>query len=96
MALKTQINTTECPLLLSVQINSLEENIRRTKDECALRLQPTWAAIRDLQSQLTEVTQQIEQQAAQNRDLLGIKTKLEQEIQKYDDLMRGITADPER
>uniref|UniRef100_A0A8C7YKD5 IF rod domain-containing protein n=1 Tax=Oryzias sinensis TaxID=183150 RepID=A0A8C7YKD5_9TELE len=77
-------------------INSLEENIRRTKDECALRLQPTWAAIRDLQRQLTEVTQQIEQQAAQNRDLLGIKTKLEQEIQKYDDLMRGITADPER
>uniref|UniRef100_A0A3B3IID7 IF rod domain-containing protein n=1 Tax=Oryzias latipes TaxID=8090 RepID=A0A3B3IID7_ORYLA len=76
-------------------INSLEENIRRTKDECALRLQPTWAVIRDLQRQLTEVTQQIEQQAAQNRDLLGIKTKLEQEIQKYDDLMRGITADPE-
>lgn len=88
-------NQQKCPILLSVQIKSLEDTIWKTKDEYNLRLQPICDIIRDLKNQLAEVTLQVEQQSVQNRDLLGIKMKLEQEIQKYDDLMCGIT-DPQR
>ncbi|KAF6737157.1 Keratin, type I cytoskeletal 18 [Oryzias melastigma] len=80
---------------LITTIKSLEDTIWKTKDEYNLRLQPICDIIRDLKNQLAEVTLQVEQQSVQNRDLLGIKMKLEQEIQKYDDLMCGIT-DPQR
>ncbi|XP_008303134.1 keratin, type I cytoskeletal 18 isoform X2 [Stegastes partitus] len=77
-------------------IRNLEETLRSTKAEYGHRLAPLNQVILDLESELKEVRSQVEQQVETNKNLLCVKMKLEAEINNYQQLIYGMTADTDR
>ncbi|KAJ0062243.1 hypothetical protein NL108_002612, partial [Boleophthalmus pectinirostris] len=77
-------------------IYSLEQNMKSTKVDYGIRLGPLNKKIKDLEANLKEFRNQVEKQLEKNKDLLLVKMKLEEEIRYYQELMQGVTADPDR
>ncbi|XP_072248658.1 keratin, type I cytoskeletal 18 isoform X1 [Leuresthes tenuis] len=73
-------------------IRSLEDSLGNTKAEYGQQLGPLSQVIVDLEADLKEVKSQVELQMETNKNLLCVKMKLEQEINSYEDLIHGITA----
>ncbi|CAG5933302.1 unnamed protein product [Menidia menidia] len=86
MQIQTQLGT----------IQSLEDSLRNTKGEFSHQLGPLNRKIVDLEAELRDVRAQVEQHLETNKSLLCVKMKLEQEINSYQKLIHGITADAER
>lgn len=84
-----------CSLSLS-QIRNLEENLTNTKVEYGQRLVPLNQMQLGLEAELKEVRSQVERHAETNKNLLCVKMKLEAEINSYQQLIHGMTADTER
>jgi len=74
------------------QIRSLEDSLENTKAEYGQQLGPLSQVIVDLEANLKEVKSQVEMQTETNKNLLCVKMKLEQEINSYEGLILGITA----
>ncbi|XP_070850144.1 keratin, type I cytoskeletal 18-like [Chaetodon trifascialis] len=77
-------------------IHNLEETLMSTKMEYAQRLTPCNKMILNLEAELKEVRSQVEQHVETNHNLLCVKMKLEAEINNYQQLIHGMTADAER
>ncbi|XP_023143753.1 keratin, type I cytoskeletal 18-like isoform X2 [Amphiprion ocellaris] len=77
-------------------IRNLEETLRITKAEYGQRLAPLNQVILGLEAELKEVRSQVEQQVETNKNLLCVKMKLEAEINNYQQLIYGMTADNDR
>ncbi|XP_033837699.1 keratin, type I cytoskeletal 18-like [Periophthalmus magnuspinnatus] len=76
-------------------IHNLEQNVKSTKVEYGVRLGPLNKKIKDLEAELKEFRNEIERQLQKNKDLVMVKMKLEEEIRYYQELMQGVTADPD-
>ncbi|XP_069020096.1 keratin, type I cytoskeletal 18-like isoform X1 [Embiotoca jacksoni] len=74
-------------------IRNLEDTLRATKTEYGQWMAPINQAILNLESELKEVRSQVEQQVETNKNLLGVKMKLKEEINNYQQLLYGMTAD---
>ncbi|KAM3585186.1 uncharacterized protein V6R79_009899 [Siganus canaliculatus] len=81
---------------LHSMIRNLEETLVGTKVEYGQRLTPLNKVIVDLEAELREVRTQVERQLETNSNLLCVKMKLEAEIDNYQQLIHGMTADGER
>lgn len=79
-----------------LQIHNLEETLKGSKLEYGQRLAPLNKHILDLQDELKEVRSQLERHVETNNNLLCVKMKLEAEIENYQRLIHGMTAEPER
>uniref|UniRef100_A0A673C4X8 IF rod domain-containing protein n=1 Tax=Sphaeramia orbicularis TaxID=375764 RepID=A0A673C4X8_9TELE len=77
-------------------IHTLEESVSATKVEYSHRLTPLYKMIRDLEAELKEMRSLEEHQHEVNTNLLYVKMKLEEEINNYQQLIHGMTTDPER
>lgn len=64
--------------------------------EYGRRQSPLNQMILSLEAELREVRARVERQVESNNNLLCVKMKLEAEINNYQRLIQGITADPER
>lgn len=78
------------------QINNLEETLQGSKQEYSQRLAPLNKLILELQDELKEVRSQLARHVETNNNLLCVKMKLEAEIENYQRLIQGMTAEPER
>lgn len=78
------------------QIHNLEETLQGSKQEYGQRLTPLNKLILELQDELKEVRSQVARHVETNNNLLCVKMKLEAEIENYQRLIHGITAEPER
>jgi len=78
------------------QLYNLEEALNSTKVEYGQRLGPLNRAILHLQAELRKMRAQVERHVENNNNLLCVKMKLETEMDNYQRLLQGITADPER
>lgn len=78
------------------QIYHLEETLKNTKVDNGQRLAPLNQVILDLEQELRKVRAQVEHQVETNNNLVCVKMKLEAEIDHYQQLIQGMTADPER
>ncbi|XP_056226021.1 keratin, type I cytoskeletal 18-like isoform X2 [Seriola aureovittata] len=76
-------------------IRNLEETLRNTEVEYGQQLAPLNKVIMDLASELEKVRAQVENQVETNKNLLCVKMKLESEINGYQQLINGMTADTE-
>ncbi|XP_060888798.1 keratin, type I cytoskeletal 18 isoform X2 [Labrus mixtus] len=81
---------------LHSMINNLEETLQSTKVEYGQRLGPLNRMILDLEKELKEVRAEVERLVETNKNLLCVKMKLEAEIDNYQQLIHGMTAEPER
>lgn len=70
--------------------------MKSTKVEYGNHLSPLNKKIRELEVDLRDVRNEVERQLDQNRDLLMVKMKLEEEIKYYRELLLAATADPDR
>ncbi|XP_072305013.1 keratin, type I cytoskeletal 18-like isoform X2 [Eucyclogobius newberryi] len=77
-------------------IYNLEQNIGSAKAEFGARLGPLNKRIKDLENELKDVRNEVEKQLEKNKDLLMVKMKLEEEIRYYQELIQGVTVDPDR
>ncbi|XP_070711864.1 keratin, type I cytoskeletal 18 isoform X2 [Pempheris klunzingeri] len=77
-------------------IHNLEETLKSSKVEYGQRLAPLNQVILSLEAELKEVRSQVERHIENNNNLLCVKMKLEAEIDSYQRLIQGTTADPER
>ncbi|XP_071320942.1 keratin, type I cytoskeletal 18-like isoform X2 [Trachinotus anak] len=77
-------------------IRNLEDTVRNTEVEYGQQLAPLNKVILDLASELEKVRSQVENQVETNKNLLCVKMKLESEINSYQQLINGMTADAER
>ncbi|XP_034405963.1 keratin, type I cytoskeletal 18-like [Cyclopterus lumpus] len=77
------------------KIYNLEEALNRSKVEHGQRLGPLNQTILHLEAELKELRAQVERHAENNRNLLCVKMKLEAEMDNYQRLMQGITAEAE-
>ncbi|XP_036946591.1 keratin, type I cytoskeletal 18-like isoform X2 [Acanthopagrus latus] len=77
-------------------IYHLEETLKNTKVDNGQRLAPLNQVILDLEQELRKVRAQVEHQVETNNNLVCVKMKLEAEIDHYQQLIQGMTADPER
>lgn len=80
----------------SFKIRNLEEALMNTKVEYGQRLGPLNKVILELEAELREVRSQVERHVETNNNLLCVKMKLEAEIDNYQRLIHGMTADTER
>lgn len=80
----------------SFKIRNLEETLMNTKVEYGQRLGPLNKVILELEAELREVRSQVERHVETNNNLLCVKMKLEAEIDNYQRLIHGMTADTER
>lgn len=78
------------------KIHNLEETVQGSKQEYGQRLAPLNKIILELQSELKEVRSQVARHVETNNNLLCVKMKLEAEIENYQRLIQGMTAEPER
>lgn len=78
------------------QIHNLEETLQGSKQEYGQRLTPLNKLILELQAELKEVRSQVARHVETNNNLLCVKMKLEAEIENYQRLIQGMTAEPER
>ncbi|XP_010795669.1 keratin, type I cytoskeletal 18-like [Notothenia coriiceps] len=76
------------------KIRHLEEAVALTKFENGQHLAPLNKVILDLEAELKEVRAEVERIVRHNKDLLCVKMKLEAEMDNYQRLIHGITADP--
>ncbi|CAJ1087598.1 keratin%2C type I cytoskeletal 18-like [Xyrichtys novacula] len=76
--------------------HNLEETLKASKIEYGQRLAPLNKLIMDLQRELKEVRAEVERLVENNKNLLCVKMKLEAEIDNYQQLILGMTAEPER
>ncbi|KAK5891296.1 hypothetical protein CgunFtcFv8_018567 [Champsocephalus gunnari] len=76
------------------KIRHLEEAVALTKLENGQHLAPLNKVILDLEADLKEVRAEVERIVRNNKDLLCVKMKLEVEMDNYQRLIHGITADP--
>lgn len=83
-------------LMPSFKIRNLEETLMNTKVEYGQRLAPLNKVILELEAELREVRSQVERHVETNNNLLCVKMKLEAEIDNYQRLIHGMTADTER
>lgn len=83
-------------LMSFFQIRNLEETLRCTKVEYSQRMGPLNHLMLDLEAELKEVRSQVERHVETNNNLLCVKMKLEAEINNYQQLIQGITAENER
>ncbi|TNN53855.1 Keratin, type I cytoskeletal 18 [Liparis tanakae] len=74
---------------------NLEEALDSTKVEYGQRLGPLNRAVLHLQAELRKARAQVERHVENNNNLLCVKMKLETEMDNYQRLLQGITADPE-
>ncbi|XP_065808241.1 keratin, type I cytoskeletal 18-like isoform X2 [Labrus bergylta] len=81
---------------LHSMINNLEETLQSTKVEYGQRLGPLNKMILDLEKELKEVRAEVERLVETNKNLLCVKMKLEAEIDNYQQLIHGMTVEPER
>ncbi|KAG8004555.1 Keratin [Nibea albiflora] len=81
---------------LHSMVYSLEETMKSTQVEYGQRLAPLNKLILDLEKELKAVRSQVERLVENNKDLLCVKMKLEAEIENYQKLIHGMTADTER
>ncbi|XP_056287282.1 keratin, type I cytoskeletal 18-like [Pseudoliparis swirei] len=77
------------------KLYNLEEALNSTKVEYGQRLGPLNRAILHLQAELRKMRAQVERHVENNNNLLCVKMKLETEMDNYQRLLQGITADPE-
>ncbi|XP_047433175.1 keratin, type I cytoskeletal 18-like isoform X1 [Mugil cephalus] len=89
-ALEIQIQTTYS------MINSLERTADQTRDEYNMRLMPLCKVLANLENELKDIRSQVEHQVETNKNLLCVKMKLEAEINKYQQLIFGMTAEADR
>lgn len=80
----------------SFQIHNLEGTIMSTKMEYSQRQAPLNQVILDLETELRKVRSQVERHVETNKHLLCVKMKLEAEINHYQWLIQGMTADTDR
>lgn len=80
---------------LHSMIHNLEETLKGTKVEYSQRMAPLNHLMVDLEAELREVRSQVERHVEINNNLLCVKMKLEAEINHYQQLIHGITADSE-
>ncbi|AWO96025.1 putative keratin type I cytoskeletal 18-like [Scophthalmus maximus] len=80
---------------LQSTVRNLEESLRITQTEYGRRLSPLNGAIMDRAAELEKVRSQVEHKVETNRNLLCVKMKLESEINNYQQLILGMTADTE-
>lgn len=80
----------------SFQVRNLEETLKSTEIEYGQQLAPLNKTIVDLSAELEKMRAQVENQVETNKNLLCVKMKLESEINSYQQLMNGMTADTER
>lgn len=78
------------------QIHNLEETLQGSKHEYGQRLAPLNKHILALQDELKEVRSQVARHLETNNNLLCVKMKLEAEIENYQQLIHGMTAEPDR
>uniref|UniRef100_A0A3Q3ED98 IF rod domain-containing protein n=1 Tax=Labrus bergylta TaxID=56723 RepID=A0A3Q3ED98_9LABR len=83
---------------LEIKIQSLHsmETLQSTKVEYGQRLGPLNKMILDLEKELKEVRAEVERLVETNKNLLCVKMKLEAEIDNYQQLIHGMTVEPER
>ncbi|XP_060923012.1 keratin, type I cytoskeletal 18-like [Limanda limanda] len=81
---------------LQSKIRNLEESQRNTEMEYGQRLIPLNMGILNLSADLEKVRSQVEHHVDTNKDLLCVKMKLESEINSYQQLILGMTSEPER
>ncbi|KAK5847765.1 hypothetical protein PBY51_016869 [Eleginops maclovinus] len=77
------------------KIYHLEECVTMTKVENGQHLAPLNKVLLELQAELKDVRAEVERLVRNNKDLLCVKMKLEAEMDNYQRLIHGITADPE-
>ncbi|XP_070786863.1 keratin, type I cytoskeletal 18 isoform X2 [Enoplosus armatus] len=77
-------------------IRNLEEALRSSKVEYGQRLGPLNQVILDLEVELREVRSEVERHVEVNKNLLCVKMKLEAEIDNYQQLMHGMSAESDR
>lgn len=95
----TTLRTLQVPIVIArfpFQIHNLEETLQGSKQEYGQRLAPLNKLILALQEELKEVRSQVGHQVETNHNLLCVKLKLEAEIDNYQQLIQGMTAEPER
>ncbi|XP_026158007.1 keratin, type I cytoskeletal 18-like [Mastacembelus armatus] len=92
---KSQTLATKIQSLQST-LRNLEDVLENNKLECGQRLGPFNRKIEDLQRELEKMRSQVEQQVETNRNLLGVKMKLEEEINKYRQLMQEMSTEADR
>ncbi|KAM6957933.1 keratin, type I cytoskeletal 18-like [Tautogolabrus adspersus] len=80
---------------LHSMINNLEETLQCTKVENGQRLGPLNKLILDLEKELKDVRAEVERLVETNKNLLCVKMKLEAETDNYQQLIHGMTAEPE-
>lgn len=86
----------QCSLSFPFKVHNLEETLQGSKHEYGQRLAPLNKLILELQAELKEVRSQVARHVETNNNLLCVKMKLEAEIQNYQGLIQGMTAEPER
>ncbi|KAK9523929.1 hypothetical protein VZT92_017810 [Zoarces viviparus] len=77
------------------KIHNLEGALESSKVEYGQRLGPLNQVILHLEAELREVRAQVEGHLDNNKNLLCVKMKLEEEMDNYQRLMQSITPDPE-
>lgn len=95
----TTLRALRVPIVIArfpFQIHNLEETLQGSKQEYGQRLAPLNKLILALQEELKEVRSQVAHQVETNHNLLCVKLKLEAEIDNYQQLIQGMTAEPER
>uniref|UniRef100_A0A674N4N2 Keratin, type I cytoskeletal 18-like n=2 Tax=Takifugu rubripes TaxID=31033 RepID=A0A674N4N2_TAKRU len=81
---------------IQAMIRNLEESLLNAKCEYQQHQAPLNKMLLDLESELRKVRSQVERQVEINKNLLCVKMKLEAEINNYQLLIHGMTADNER
>uniref|UniRef100_A0A674P1B1 Keratin, type I cytoskeletal 18-like n=2 Tax=Takifugu rubripes TaxID=31033 RepID=A0A674P1B1_TAKRU len=80
---------------IQAMIRNLEESLLNAKCEYQQHQAPLNKMLLDLESELRKVRSQVERQVEINKNLLCVKMKLEAEINNYQLLIHGMTADNE-
>lgn len=83
-------------VLSFIQIRNLEETLLITEKENGQQLDPLNKTILKLSDELEKLKSQLKQQVETNKDLLCVKMKLKSEIDNYQQLIQGMTADSNR
>ncbi|XP_024917937.1 keratin, type I cytoskeletal 18-like isoform X4 [Cynoglossus semilaevis] len=81
---------------LLLMIRNLEETLLITEKENGQQLDPLNKTILKLSDELEKLKSQLKQQVETNKDLLCVKMKLKSEIDNYQQLIQGMTADSNR
>ncbi|XP_045921309.1 keratin, type I cytoskeletal 18-like isoform X1 [Micropterus dolomieu] len=74
-------------------IRNLEETLKNTKAEYGQRMGPINKVILNLEAELKEMRSQVERHVNTNKNLLCVTMKLESEINNYQQLINGMSAD---